>query len=195
MPPKKLTAKQDRFVREYMVDLNATQAAIRAGYSKKTAALIGHENLRKPNVKAALAKRQSTKADDIEVTVTRILKEYAAIAFTNMADVATVDESGQFVKFKAFDEWPDAAKQAVQEIKSTTHGLSVKFYDKRSALSDLAKHLGMFIERKVIFDATNAEAEKDSVRSLVKDREIRNAMRLITERIKAGGNAGGSTVH
>lgn len=49
-----LTAKQQRFVEEYCVDWNATQAAIRAGYSEKTAALIGHENLRKPNVAAAI---------------------------------------------------------------------------------------------------------------------------------------------
>ena len=53
--PVGLTARQQRFVDEYLVDLNATQAAIRAGYSKKTAKSVGHENLTKPDVKAAVA--------------------------------------------------------------------------------------------------------------------------------------------
>ena len=58
---KKLTAKQQRFCDEYLIDLNATQAAIRAGYSKKTAGVIATENLQKPNIKEYIEKRMAAK--------------------------------------------------------------------------------------------------------------------------------------
>ena len=57
----KMTAKQQRFCDEYLIDLNATQAAIRAGYSEKTAAVIATENLRKPNIRDYIEKRMSEK--------------------------------------------------------------------------------------------------------------------------------------
>lgn len=64
----KLTAKQARFVTEYLVDLNATQAAIRAGYSPKTARVIGAENLTKPDVAAAVAIGQKVRSERVELT-------------------------------------------------------------------------------------------------------------------------------
>jgi phage terminase small subunit len=77
---QKLTDKQKRFVEEYLVDLNATQAAIRAGYSAKTAYSIGQENLRKPAIQAALARRQETYANRVEWTVEEILADLKGIA-------------------------------------------------------------------------------------------------------------------
>lgn len=70
-----LTAKQQRFVDEYMVDLNATQAAIRAGYSAKTAEVIGYENLRKPQIAEEVAKRQSQIGYQNDITVEWLLGE------------------------------------------------------------------------------------------------------------------------
>jgi phage terminase small subunit len=66
-----LTSKQKRFIEEYLIDLNATQAAIRAGYSRKTAYAIGSENLTKPEVKAALQAAQAS-----VTTKTKITKDY-----------------------------------------------------------------------------------------------------------------------
>lgn len=66
---KGLTARQARFVSEYMIDLNATQAAIRAGYSAKTAKQIGQENLTKPDVAAAIAERQGKVAKKLDFTL------------------------------------------------------------------------------------------------------------------------------
>jgi phage terminase small subunit len=63
-----LTRKQERFVEEYCVDFNATQAAIRAGYSPSTAYSIGSENLRKPEIKAALQAAQAAAITDIKIT-------------------------------------------------------------------------------------------------------------------------------
>lgn len=70
-----LTPKQSLFVKEYLVDLNATQAAIRAGYSEKTAASIGEENLRKPDISASIAEAQQAKAKKLDITVESILAE------------------------------------------------------------------------------------------------------------------------
>jgi phage terminase small subunit len=70
-----LTAKQQRFVAEYLVDQNATQAAIRAGYSKKTAGQVGFENLKKPELAEAIAKRQAKDAKEAEVTHESLLNE------------------------------------------------------------------------------------------------------------------------
>ncbi|KKO51142.1 terminase small subunit [Paenibacillus sp. DMB20] len=70
-----LTAKQELFVQEYLKDLNATQAAIRAGYSEKTAAETGYENLRKPQIAAEIEKRQQKIGEKNEITVEWILEE------------------------------------------------------------------------------------------------------------------------
>ena len=66
--PMKLTPKQARFVQEYLIDLNAAQAAIRAGYSAKTARVIGHENLIKPDIAAAIEKAMAERAERTELT-------------------------------------------------------------------------------------------------------------------------------
>jgi phage terminase small subunit len=69
----KLTAKQDRFVAEYLIDLNATQAAIRAGYSEKTARFIGAENLTKPIISAAVATAQGKRQQRTEIDADYVL--------------------------------------------------------------------------------------------------------------------------
>jgi phage terminase small subunit len=74
-----LTPKQERFVDEYMIDLNATQAAIRAGYSERTAAETGYENLRKPQIADEIAKRQQKHAEKAEMTVEWVLQQYRDI--------------------------------------------------------------------------------------------------------------------
>lgn len=77
----KLTNKQAAFVREYLIDLNATQAAIRAGYSKKTAGVIGDENLKKPDIANAIRKATQKRAEKTEITAERVLTEIGKIAF------------------------------------------------------------------------------------------------------------------
>ena len=65
MAEKKLTVKQQRFCDEYLIDLNATQAAIRSGYSKKTARQIGQENLTKPDIKEYIEKKMKQKEKEL----------------------------------------------------------------------------------------------------------------------------------
>ena len=83
-----LTKKQERFVEEYLVDLNATQAAIRAGYSEKTAEAIGYENLRKPQIQAVIQKAMETRSKRMEITQDRVLDEIGKVAFHAAADSA-----------------------------------------------------------------------------------------------------------
>jgi hypothetical protein len=81
-----LTAKQQRFVDEYLIDLNATQAAIRAGYSEKTAYSIGNENLSKPEIAKAIEGAQTARAKRTEITADRVLTELGKLGFSNMQD-------------------------------------------------------------------------------------------------------------
>ena len=140
----KLTDKQKLFITEYLVDLNATQAAIRAGYSKKTAPWIGAENLKKPQIQAEIQARQEKIQDKLEISQERIIQELAAIAFANGSDFAEVIESGDFqsVKFKATEKLPAEKRSAISSIKSGSAGMEVKTYDKLRAMELLGKYLG-----------------------------------------------------
>lgn len=166
----RLTDKQQRFADEYLVDLNATQAAIRAGYSQKTAAAIGAENLTKPEIADVISARQSEIASKLEITQERIASELAKIGFSDIrkvakwfsqTNVAQVDDiQGEVddgtvrfavanqVEMISSDEIDDDTAAAISEVSMTDKGsLKVKLHDKRAALVDLGKHLGMFKEQ------------------------------------------------
>lgn len=90
----RLTPKQERFVQEYLTDLNATQAAIRAGYSARSASVIGHENLRKPNVAAAVEARKKVRADALGITADYILLRLKLNVERAMQVEAVTDREG-----------------------------------------------------------------------------------------------------
>lgn len=140
-----MTPKQERFVQEYLKDLNATQAAIRAGYSESTAGKIGHENLTKPEIQAAVAKAQMQRAARTEVTQDRVIHELAKIAFSDLRHVA--DWSGGRINTKDSGQIPDKVAGAISEVRNTKEGIAVKMHDKIAALDRLGKHLGMFVEK------------------------------------------------
>lgn len=142
-----LTAKQRRFVEEYLVDLNATQAAVRAGYSKKTARQVGAENLTKPVIRAAIDEAQKARSERTGITATKVLQEYAHIAFADIRRV--VKWEGNTLTLKDSRELSEADAAAISEVSQSSNGdMRVKFHSKSSALDSIAKHLGMFIERK-----------------------------------------------
>ncbi len=140
-----MTLKQERFVQEYLKDLNATQAAIRAGYSQNTAGKIGHENLTKPEIQAAVAKAMLQRAARTEVTQDRVIHELAKIAFSDLRQVA--DWSGGQITAKDSGQIPDKVAGAISEVRNTKEGIAVKMHDKIAALDRLGKHLGMFVEK------------------------------------------------
>lgn len=85
-----LTEKQQRFVDEYLVDLNATQAAIRAGYSADTARAIGHENLTKPDIQLAIAEARKAQQQRTQITADRVVLELGLIAFADARELVEV---------------------------------------------------------------------------------------------------------
>lgn len=138
----KLTDKQAKFVDEYLIDLNATQAAIRAGYSAKNAFKIGSDLLHKSTVQAQLLKKRAKLQERTEVTQDRIILELAKTAFVDPTDF--VDVGGGYVRVKTNAEMPQGMKGAIAGIKETQSGVEIKFNDKLRALELLGKHLGMF---------------------------------------------------
>lgn len=142
----KLTPKQRRFIDEYLIDLNATQAAIRAGYSEKTAYSIGLQNLKKLEIQAEIQKRRNRLQSKLEITQERVLQELAAIAFANGADYAKVVNSGLLptVEMIPTDELPPEKLPAIAGIKANQYGVEVKLHDKVKALELLGKYLGTF---------------------------------------------------
>lgn len=142
----KLTPKQRRFIDEYLIDLNATQAAIRAGYSEKTAYSIGLQNLKKLEIQAEIQKRRNRLQNKLEITQERVLQELAAIAFANGADYAKVVNSGLLptVEMIPTKELPSEKLPAIAGIKANQYGVEVKLHDKVKALELLGKYLGTF---------------------------------------------------
>ena len=154
----KLTPKQVRFVDEYLVDFNATQAAIRAGYKAKTAHVIGAENLRKPKIAEEIARRQKDLQRRTEISQDRVVKELARIAFADATDYACVEtltyenEDGtvspvQIVSPKDTDTLSDDQRAAIAGIKHGANGIEVKLHDKIKALELLGRHIGMFNDK------------------------------------------------
>lgn len=139
----KLTPKQKRFVGEYLIDLNATQAAIRAGYSKKTADRIGPELLGKTCVSSEIVKRQNARARRTEITQDRVLQELAAVGFARGTDYAEIASNGD-VHLIPTDKLSDQQKAAILGIRETRDGVEIKLADKVRALELLGKHLGLF---------------------------------------------------
>lgn len=150
----KLTPKQQKFIDEYLVDLNGTQAAIRAGYSKKTAQRIASENLSKPVIRAAIQKRQAKLQSKLEVTQETVLRELASIGFANGTDFVTI-EHGRVV-IKNTNEVAPEKLPAVAGIKEGMYGTEIKLHDKVKALELLGKYLGLFD------GMTTADAQKEN---------------------------------
>ncbi len=145
----KLTEKQKKFCEEYLIDLNATKAAVRAGYSKKTANTIAAQNLAKLSVQKYISELQREQSERTRITADQVLEELAAIAFSDRTELArVVSRQGETaVELTETKDLPDTVKKAVSGVKQGRNGVEVSSYDKLRALELLGKHLGMFIDR------------------------------------------------
>ena len=174
-----MTAKQQAFCDEYLIDLNATQAAIRAGYSKKTAVQTASRLLTNVKVQEYLQEKQKKREQRTEITQDMVLRELALIAFSNAADYTKVvekeftqlvqgvetpilDTEGKPVKYKTVepiltDELTEDQKKALAVIKKGRDGFEVKPYDKLRALEMLGRHLGMWDKKPENPDENNKD--------------------------------------
>lgn len=142
---RKLTPKQERFVKEYLVDLNATQAAGRAGYSDPN---IGRQLITKGNVQQAIAEQRKGREDRTLITGDRILLETARIAFFDPRKLFKDDGTP-----KGIHELDDDSAACIGGLKVVTKGnaemgfgevLEYKINEKNSALEKLFKHQGLY---------------------------------------------------
>src|SRR5260370_35393099 len=147
----KLTPKQARFVQEYLSELNGAQAAIRAGYSAKTARVIGHENLTKPEIAAAIEKAMAERAERTGLTGDMVIDELRKIGFANMADyMRSTPQGDPYLDFSSLtrDQTAAVAEVTVEDFVAgrgegarAVRRVKFKLHDKRATLVDLARHL------------------------------------------------------
>ena len=156
----KLTDKQQRFVDEYLIDLNATQAAIRAGYSAKTADRIGPELLGKTCVQKEISKKMAERSRRTGVNQDRVVQELAKVAFVNISDLVDTDTATILPTARKEDlACIESVKYKQMPIKSGDMGVEreVKIASKLKALELLGKHLGMWSDK---FNVTVEKSEK-----------------------------------
>lgn len=140
MSNRKLTDKQKRFCVEYMKDLNATQAAIRAGYSAKTAGSIGEENLKKPEIAKRVAQLQSDIADRNNIEIDDIIKSDANIVYNNWLSLHHFD--GYIARAKDTSELTEEQKSIIVGIQVVNNQTQYVVKDQDRAKERLMKHLG-----------------------------------------------------
>lgn len=139
-----MTPKQQRFVEEYLIDLNATQAAIRAGYSAKTAMEQGHQLLQKTSVAEAIERRRSALTDHVQVTQEQIVAEFVRMGFYDPAAIAGQPMAGP----QDIPNLPEDVRRAIVGWGWDKAGnFTLKLADKNAALTNLGRHLGMFTDK------------------------------------------------
>ncbi len=149
-----LTLKQALFVEEYLIDLNASAAARRAGYSPKRADAIGFDLLRKAEIQEAIQAAQQERSARTGITADRVIAEIARIAFSDPRQVMEWGPHGVVVRDSS--ELTDADAAAVSEVSQTVTkeggSMRVKMYNKLDALDKLCKHLGIYAAEKRILE-------------------------------------------
>ena len=187
----KLSNKQHLFVAEYLIDLNATQAYIRAGYKVKStnvAAVNAQKMLRNAKVQAAIEAAMRERENRTGITQDRVLRELEKIAFSNATDFTKVvtktikqdaysAEKGEWekkevehqcVEITDTDKLSPDKKAAVAEISEGKYGITIKTYDKIKALELIGRHLGMFKDKVELSGQVNNPYEGLTIEQLLK---------------------------
>lgn len=176
-----LNAKQTKFVNEYLKDLNASQAAIRAGYSKNTSRSIANKLMTNADIQAEISRKMDKRAARTEITADRVLLELSRLAFLDVRKAFNKDGS-----LKAIHELDDDTAAAVAGMDITEFGSGdeqsgvvkkIKLSDKKGALELVMRHLGMNTT------PVNADLDSELKRIEIERRKIE------LERMKQGGGA------
>lgn len=184
MAPVRLRRQHQRFVDEYLVDLDAKSAAIRAGYGERNAHANSYRLLRRPDIAAAVEQALAARKEKTRITGDRVLEEYGRMAFANMRDY--VDWGPEGITLRAKGELSEVKTAAIAEIQPATGNGKVgklKLYDKKAALDALARHLGLFDPKARMTKADQTIDGRDA-RAVLRERLLRLA--------RKGGNGNGS---
>lgn len=178
-----LNERQKQFCDEYLIDLNATQAAIRAGYKEKTAYSMGQRLLKNVEIQREIQKKKDKRSERTEITQDMVLRELAAIAFADATDYVQVVQKPYLTEDGEEVFLPDVAitetneltaiqKKAIVGIKQGKNGIELKLNDKTKALELLGKHLGMFTDKVEVTERKNDpfdELTVEELRQLIDD--------------------------
>lgn len=162
--PRKLTGKQELFCKEYIISKNATQAAIKAGYSPKTSHVMGPENLEKPKIKKRLAELLKPINDQLDFGAQEVLSELKKLATSNLLDF--FDNNGFLKPLSEITRDQMACVSAVDmelftpkepgERLHISQAKKLKFWNKLKALELYGSHLSLFKD-----DLLDADEEPD----------------------------------
>lgn len=167
-----LSDKHQNFVREYLIDLNATKAALRAGYSQKTAYSQGQRLLKNAEIKTAIDSAIVKRSEENNITASMVLKELARIAFSDLTQTLESNSNGEGFSVVNLKELPENVRRCIKTIEQkpiTTKEdgyignavTKISFYDKMKALDLIGRHLGMWSDMK------DAGTNIDALQSLV----------------------------
>lgn len=168
MAKKKLTEKQELFCHEYAVDMNASAAYKRAGYSPKGAGENALKLLANYRIAERISELYAKRCEKADITADRVLDELARIAFSDIGNVLRIKD-GQLIVYDT-DELSPEVRACISSVRQTKHGLSVKLHDKPEALEKLARYLRLYDEGgaddwveptwvRVVFDPKNPPPE------------------------------------
>jgi phage terminase small subunit len=158
-----LTERQKRFVQEYVKDFNGSQAAIRAGYSKKGSCVMASQLLIIPKVSELIKASTEKKTSEAEMERARIIRELKRIAFGSMKDIA--DWNGSGVEYKDSASLSDDVLASISSVEESTnaHGgsLKIKQHDKIAAMKLLGKHYGLFNDKIDLIHSVQERPHQD----------------------------------
>ena len=143
----KMTAKQQRFCDEYLIDLNATQAAIRAGYSKKTARAIANENFTKPYIKEYIEKRMAEKESELIADQDEVMKYLSAVMRREHKESVVVTLQNKVEKWVKDEDTGKLKKQTVTEESPAIVDIPARLSDANKAAELLGKAYGLYTEK------------------------------------------------
>ena len=157
-----LSNKQRVFIEAYLRSWNATQAAIEAGYSPKSARVIGHENLTKPDISAEIQRR----VGEITMSADEVLVRLAEQARAAYSDYLTPDGTVDFTRLIA-----DGKGHLVKGIKDTAQGRNIEFHDAQAALVQIGKHHKLFTDKVEVEHSGTVEITADERAQAAKELE------------------------
>lgn len=172
-----LTAKQTAFATEYLLDHNATQAAIRAGYSAKTAEVQGPRLLGNVRVALAIQAGQAVRSERTRISADAVLNELSKIGYANMLDYICVNSEGtagidlsNLTREQAAAITELTSEDTYDAKGNLTRRNKIKLADKRAALVDIGRHLGLFKDRVEITGKDGGAVQVEAVRQRITDR-------------------------